>query len=158
MEEVHNLEVSPVKILTKTAIKKVNDWVSLYVKDNGQIKIFFWQKQFSIDHCGSYAFKNLPEDLNKEWTISKTKEALTILCNGVEALNLVYADNANTRCKIMWSRDTTQVTFRHDDRASDYYRDPLEEGEECSQQVFKSAGLMQLHTHYMCLNTDDHLL
>ena len=128
MEEDHNLEVSPVRILTKTAIRKVNDFVNLYVKDNGRIQISFWLEKFIIEHCGSYAFTNLPDDLNKEWTISKTKEALTILCNGVEALNLVYAE-VNLYCTRSWSRDTTKIRFLNDDRASENWK-PLTEGDD----------------------------
>ena len=119
----HDLEATPLKILTDTALG-INDFVNLLVISLGKIRIDFKHKRFSIDSCGSYGFVNLPEDLNKEWTISKTKEALTILCNGVEVLNLVYVDSSEANCESTWSRDGAQVKFGSDDQASDYFWDP----------------------------------
>ena len=79
------------------------------------------RRRFYIHNCGHHSFPNLPEDLNKEWTISKTKEALTILCNGVEALNLVY-DEVDIYCTRTWSKSATKINFRNSDKASDYRR------------------------------------
>ena len=129
----HDLEATPLKILTDTALG-INDFVNLLVMSLGKIRIDFKHKRFSIDSCGSYGFVNLPEDLNKEWTISKTKEALTILCNGVEVLNLVY-DEVDIYCTRLWSKATSQIRFMNDDSASDNWR-PLLEGKITNYIIF----------------------
>ena len=100
----------------------------------GKIRIDFKHKRFYIDSCSWYEFVNLPEDLHKEWTISKTKEALTILCNGVEVLNLFY-DEVDIYCTRLWSKATSQITFMNDDSASDNWR-PLLEGKITNYIIF----------------------
>ena len=103
-----------------------DDVVNLELPGVGKIRIDFRQRRFQIDRCGYNAFQNLPDSLNKEWTISKTKEALTILCNGVEVLNMVY-DEVDVYCTRIWSRDVTKIKFKNDDRASEKWR-PLLRG------------------------------
>ena len=123
----HDLEAIPLQVLTNTVVGK-EDVVNLELPGVGKIRIDFRYRRFQIDRCGLYSFQSLPDSLNKEWTISKTKEALTIQCNGVEVLNLVYVDSTNSQCQIIWSKDVSQVKFKSDDRASDYFRGPQEQG------------------------------
>ena len=116
----HDLEAIPLQVLTNTVVGQ-NGAVNLELPGFGKIRIDFRYRRFQIDRCGNYGFQNLPDSLNKEWTISKTKEALTILCNGVEVLNLVY-DEVDIYCTRIWSRDVTKIKFKNDDRASDFWR------------------------------------
>ena len=63
----------------------------------------------------------MPEEKNKIWTISRTKEALTVLCNRVEVLNLVYAE-VDKYCHRKWSKTSAKIKFISNDQASDYMR------------------------------------
>ena len=90
----------------------------------GTITIYIRSKQYYIPSChdGIWSkLNNLPAAVNKEWIFTKTKEALTILCNGVEVVNLVYAAVHNY-CKKIWSRNVTKIRFRSDDTASDFWK------------------------------------
>ena len=121
MEIAHDLVVTPLQIITNTKPKEV-DSVNLEVRDKARILISFGSQQFIIGTCGRYGFPlNMPVETNKIWTISRTKEALTILCNGVEVLNLVYAEH-NKYCHRLWSKTSTKLKFISNDQASDYMR------------------------------------
>ena len=121
----HDLETTPLQVLTNTVVGQ-HGAVNLELPGFGKIRIDFRSRRFQIDRCGYHAFQNLPDSLNKEWTISKTKEALTILCNAVEVLNLVY-DEVDVYCTRIWSRDVTKIKFKNDDQASEKWR-PLLRG------------------------------
>ena len=121
MEITHDLATTPLQIITNTRLGEV-DFLNLEVKDKGRIMIFFKHKQFNIGTCGKHAFPPyMPEERNKIWTISRTKEALTILCNQLEVLNLVYAEY-NKYCHRLWSKTSTVIKFPHNDLSSDYIR------------------------------------
>ena len=72
---------------------------------------------YSCNYGGWTNFGKFPADVNKEWTFTKTKEALTILCNGVEVVNLVYAEQYHY-CTKRWSKDVTKIRFHSHDSAS----------------------------------------
>ena len=115
----HNLEKVPLQITTNTELGQYA-FIYLMVQNIGFLRIEFMLKRFGINPCGNYAFpSNLPVEINKIWTISRTKEALTILCNGVEVLNLVYIED-DMNCFRAWSKDSTKFTFGSQDDASDY--------------------------------------
>ena len=61
----------------------------------------------------------MPEETNKIWTIRRTNEALTVLCNGVEVLNLVYAE-VDKYCHRKWSKTSAQFMLENGDLSSDY--------------------------------------
>ena len=78
------------------------------------------RQRFYTESCGQYSFSpQLPVETIKIWTISRTKEALTILCNEVEVLNLIYAEY-DKYCVRGWSKSSTKIKFVNGDRASDY--------------------------------------
>ena len=119
----HDLEATPIRILTNTVLGK-HEVVVVEVKNSGLLRIDFRFKRFNIDSCGLHNFPTsiLEElDVNKEWTISKTDKALTVLCNEVEALNLVF-DEVDIYCTRAWSKDVTQIKFRNEDSATDYWK------------------------------------
>ena len=117
-----DLEMAPLQIMTNTLLGHT-DFVKFYVVGvNGFITISFRHKRFDISTCGHYAFPlHLPEERIKIWTISRTKEALTILCNEVEVLNMVYAE-FDKYCTRQWTLDSTMIKLWADDLASDYMR------------------------------------
>ena len=135
----HNLETAPLQIMTNTKLG-VPDYVHLQVNYVGRMRIEFRNSRFWIENCGNHLFpSNLPTEQNKQWTISKTKEALTILCNNVEVLNLVYSSLSNfTRCN-EWSGASTSLKFVSNDLASDYYRNPFGQGKKYSFPWFELA-------------------
>ena len=117
----HDLEVTPLQIITNTKLGET-DKVRLFFENIGKITIEFLHRRFSADLCGYRSFPaNLPVETIKIWTISRTKEALTILCNGVEVLNLVYAEY-DKYCARNWSKSTTKILFLVDDLSSDYMK------------------------------------
>ena len=123
----HNLEIAPLQMITNTQ----QDNVYLHVNNIGGIKIEFSHSRFWVQNCGPYHDfpSSLPKTRDKEWTISKTKEVLTILCNNVEVLNLIYS-TASESCSNTWSKNSSSLRFN--DLASDYYRNPLSRGKKCS--------------------------
>ena len=125
----HNFKETPLQIMTNAKLGKYA-YIMLVVENIGNLRIDFRYKRFNIYPCGTYAFpSNLPVEINKIWTISRTKEALTILCNGVEVLNLVYIE-INEDCHSKWSKDSTKFTFGNQDDASDYAKS-LGQGKFC---------------------------
>ena len=60
------------------------------------------------------------------WTITETATAVSITCNGVELVNLVFSDSSFANCVARWSRDGIWLRFvsssRGTDTASDEYR------------------------------------
>ena len=117
-----DLEMTPLQIMTNTLLGH-SDFVKFYVVGvNGFITISFQYKRFEISSCGYYALpSHLPKERNKIWTISRTKEALTILCNEVEVLNMVYAE-FDKYCTRQWTTDSTAIKFWSNDLASDYMK------------------------------------
>ena len=121
VEMDHDLEITPLQIMSNADSGK-GFYISLKVENIGLLKIEFGHRRFYIYPCGRYPFpSNLPIESNKLWTISRTKEALTILCNGVEVLHVVYVE-VDMDCLSAWSKDSTKITFESQDDASDYIR------------------------------------
>ena len=119
MEINHDLEITPLQIITNTLLRQT-DKVHFNVHHRGTIQISFQHRRFYISSCGDYEFpSDLPAERDKIWTISRTKEALSILCNGVEVLNMVYAE-FDKYCTRAWSQSSSLIEFRSDDLASDY--------------------------------------
>ena len=124
----HNLETEQLQIITNTLPGK-HESVMLLVNNIGTLSIEFHHRRFWVQNCGTHAFpSSLPAERDKQWTISKTKDVLTILCNGIEVLNLVYSDWTDSSCSNVWKKETTSFKFRSDDTASDYYRNPSGQG------------------------------
>ena len=110
--------------MTNARVGGGDDKVSFNVQNIGQIVIDFgWKnKGFSIGSCGSYLFPTYElVDGTKIWTISRTKEALSVLSNDVEVLNVVFADVAPA-CAEVWSRSSEIIIFNPNDLASEYIR------------------------------------
>ena len=118
----HNLETTALQILTNSELG-TSDIVYLGIRNIAMIHIEYRPRRFTIPSCGLYQKfpPHLPVEVNKVWTISRTKEALTILCNGVEVLNLVYAE-INKYCTRSWSKSSSMINFRSDDLTSDYIK------------------------------------
>ena len=124
----HNLETDQLQILTNTQPGK-HESVVLYFINVGKLSIEFLHKRFWVQNCGTPAFpSSLPAEGDRQWTISKTKDALTILCNGIEVLNLVYTDSTDSSCSNVWTKESTSFKFLSNDFASDYYRNPSGQG------------------------------
>ena len=117
-----DLETTALQILTIGELG-TSDIVILIVQNIDIILIEYRPRRFSIPSCGYYPKfpPHMPVEVKKVWTISKTKEALTILCNGVEVLNLVYAE-INKYCTRSWSKSSSMINFRSDDLTSDYIK------------------------------------
>ena len=78
--------------------------------------------RFSIRACTDSSSKfptDPPVGDNKVWTISKTDSALTIECNEVELVSLIFAENG---CADQWGQQVKQIKFSSYDEASDSYR------------------------------------
>ena len=125
VEVDHDLEATPLQILTNAKVGEEKE-VGLDVQNIGRIDInFTWKMKyrgFSISSCGNYPFPgHLPKEVNKIWTISRTKEAVTILSNEVEVLNVVFTD-VGEDCEKTWSGSSTKIIFTTGDLASDYKR------------------------------------
>ena len=121
----HDLGAIPLQILTNAKVGE-DKQISVNVQNIGNIVInFTWKMKyrgFSIGSCGNYPFPgHLPKEVNKIWTISRTKEAVTILSNEVEVLNLVFTD-VGEGCVKTWSGSSTKIIFATGDLASDYKR------------------------------------
>ena len=114
-----DLETTPLQIITNTK-PGITDQVLLNLANIGRLRVEFQRSRFYIDTCAYRPFPpNMPEEKNKIWTISRTKEALTILCNRVEVLNLVYAEH-NKYCNRKWSKTSANFMFENGDLSSDY--------------------------------------
>ena len=117
----HDLETTPLQVFTNTELKR-SDFVSMKFESGMYFRVEFCCTRFLTDLCGYPPFPpHLPEEVHKIWTISRTKEALTVLCNGVEVLNLVYAE-VDKGCSMRWSKSSTKIMFRNDDLSSDYMK------------------------------------
>ena len=140
----HNLEIAPLQIITNTKLG-VSDNMYLHVNNIGAIKIEFSHSRFWVQNCGPYHDfpSSLPETGDKKWEISKTKETLTVLCNNVEVLNLIYS-NVSESCSNSWSKNSSSLRFN--DWASDYYRNPFGQGKKCSFSY--SCFFVAHHYHY----------
>ena len=110
-----DLRTTSLRIFTNTSGRMYLDMQNAHTIDidirNEQYQIY------SCNYGGWTKFNNLPADVNKKWTFTKTKEALTILCNGVELVNLVYAEQHNY-CTTRWSKDVTRIRCYNHDTAS----------------------------------------
>ena len=114
-----DLETTPLQIITNTK-PGITDKVLLNLANIGRLSVEFQRSRFYIDTCGYHSFPPyMPEETNKIWTISRTKEALTVLCNRVEVLNLVYAEY-NKYCRRKWSKTSANFMFENGDLSSDY--------------------------------------
>ena len=64
----------------------------------------------------------LPSEQEKIWTITKTDTALTIMCNGIEVVEVIYANYADA-CANAWNSDVAKILFYPgNDTASEEYR------------------------------------
>ena len=116
-----DLETTPLQIITNTEPGKT-DQVLLYLANIGKLRVEFQRSRFYIETCGYCYFPpHMTEETNKIWTISRTKEALTILCNGVEVLNLVYAEYSKY-CQRKWSKNSATFMLENGDLSSDYIK------------------------------------
>ena len=114
-----DLETTPLQIITNTK-PGITDQVLLNLANIGRLSVEFQRSRFYIVTCGYRYFPPyMPEEKNKIWTISRTKEALTVLCNKVEVLNLVYAEH-NKYCHRQWSKTSAQFMLENGDLSSDY--------------------------------------
>ena len=117
----HDLETTPLQIITNTEPGNT-DQALLYLANIGRLRVEFQRSRFYIETCGYRYFPpHMPEETNKIWTISRTKEALTILCNGVEVLNLVYAE-VDKYCQRKWSKNSATFMLENGDLSSDYIK------------------------------------
>ena len=66
-------------------------------------------------------FNNLPDDLDKEWTINKLIDRLIVTCNGVKVLEYVFATAENEVCAEIYGVQDRTVYFSTRDTASDYF-------------------------------------
>ena len=112
----------PLRILTKNPNRVYQKrMIHLQFEQIGTIEIDMLYQRYQISSCYSewQDLNNLPEAVYKEWTISKTQETLTVLCNGVEVINLVYAEVTVEPCSATWSKNVTKIQFTDSDTASD---------------------------------------
>jgi len=64
----------------------------------------------------------LPSEQEKIWTITKTNTTLTILCNGIEVVEVIFSAYTEA-CQNAWSSDVEKIMFSAgNDTASDGYR------------------------------------
>eukprot|EP00116_Pleurobrachia_bachei_P005712 sb/3465974/ len=127
-----DLEETPLQIKTDSKLGS-SDWIKVFMyKDVGYIGDvgvkFSSPMQYWIGYCTSWTWKDIPVqppvEVDKIWTITKTKSALTITCNNVEVLNYVFADSSDTDsdCVAKWGGDVDKIMITSSDTASDFYR------------------------------------
>ena len=64
-----------------------------------------------------------PSEQDKVWTLRRNSTALTIECNDVEVVEVIYSDYGDT-CVSVWSTDIAKIMFYPNlDTASDEYRE-----------------------------------
>jgi len=63
----------------------------------------------------------LPSEQEKIWTITKTDTALIIMCNGIEVVEVIYA-NYEDACANAWNDVAKILFYPGNDTASDEYR------------------------------------
>ena len=56
------------------------------------------------------------------WTFTKTESSLTIYCNDLVVLNMVFTDVTSDHCLKTWTKDVEQLQFYTLDSEVDYYR------------------------------------
>ena len=105
----------------------------MYTEQGGYVTALAWKfsgYKYLIYRCtpGSpnyYNMSNVPTDINKTWTITKTSTTLIIKCNDVEIVNFVF-DSANQdyfpECVKYLSQSIQKIKLHSVDTATDYYR------------------------------------
>ena len=65
-----------------------------------------------------------PVEVDKIWTLAKTKTAIIITCNNVEVLNYLFEDSSENNCVTRLGGDVVEEIEFHgsQDTASDFYR------------------------------------
>eukprot|EP00116_Pleurobrachia_bachei_P001031 sb/3461293/ len=131
-----DLERTPLQIKADSSLGSFEQiYVWMYGKDGSGFYIavrFTSPMQYSIDYCIDGGWTDLPVEppveVDKIWTITKTKTALIIMCNGVEVLNYLFADSGESRCVPKWGGDVVEeiVFDSSSDTASDFYNGALE--------------------------------
>eukprot|EP00116_Pleurobrachia_bachei_P003198 sb/3463460/ len=133
-----DLEETPLQIKTDSTLgsdEEIN--VQMHKNDRSYISRvgikFSSTMQYAIGWC-TIIWQELPVqppvEVDKIWTITKTKTAFTITCNNVEVLNYLFADSSRTEyCAPQWGGDVVGNIYYYSaigpsqqDTASDFYR------------------------------------
>jgi hypothetical protein len=99
----------------------------------------------------------LPTKSDKTWRITVTKNLsyrILIHCNGVKVLDVLLSPATCSNSDYstgMWIRDITQLKFRNDDTASDYYR--FFNGKTQENAGSKGAKFPFASKHFLILGT-----
>ena len=127
-----DLESTPLQIKTdSTAGSGDNIGVPLHKANGfgigGIFMKFTTPFQYHISYCIGYTPLpvQLPEEVDKIWTIQKTATAFTIHCNGVQVLKYQFSDAsyAGNTCVSVYGGDVVGgIKFNSNDDASDSYR------------------------------------
>jgi len=128
----HDLQASPIQIQTDSMVGSSEKIAIGFQTANwgaylGFIRLIFTDPPTYLIHdCIAYGnlpvFLNLPTEVQKTWTISKTSTYWKIDCNNQEVLLYLFASSSNTKCVTQYSRDVGIVTIKSSDTASDKYR------------------------------------
>ena len=80
--------------------------------------------EFKILYCSQQlvSSSDLPAQLSKIWTITKTAKTLKIACNDVEMMIFTFSESAKDTCVPYFSRDVEKILFQKLDTASDEFR------------------------------------
>eukprot|EP00116_Pleurobrachia_bachei_P003169 sb/3463431/ len=125
-----DLEGTPLQIKTNSTLGS-NEEISVEMYKTGGIIFshvdvrFTSPMQYYMAYCSDWTDLPVqpPVEVNKIWTITKTETALIITCNGVEVLNLLFADSSISDCVPKLGGDVVEeIAFRSGDTASDFYR------------------------------------
>eukprot|EP00116_Pleurobrachia_bachei_P007028 sb/3467290/ len=127
-----DLEGTPIQIKTDSTLgSEQRIWLNVFDKDGVYISsVSVWFKspiQYQILYCTAWTDLPVqpPADVEKIWTFTITKTALTITCNNVEVLNYLFADSSLSDCVTNLSSDggVEKIMFSStSDTASDFYR------------------------------------
>ena len=127
----YDLEEHPLQIKTDSAVGSDEEvWVQFYTAEwtwfSGISLSFSITPRYYIWYCTSSDTTfpvDLPAELDKIWTITKTATALVIECNDVEVLNYLYSEASMASCVTTLSQDVEKIWFTSiNDDASDAYR------------------------------------
>eukprot|EP00116_Pleurobrachia_bachei_P008664 sb/3468926/ len=126
-----DLEGTPLQIKTNSTLgSDERIWVLMYDKDSSSIGGVAVQFSSPIKYGINYCITNQPDlpvqppvEVEKIWTITKTKTALIVTCNNVEVVNYLFADSPLDSCVTRWGGDLVNgIKFVNDfDTASDFY-------------------------------------
>ena len=144
----HDLQTTPIKIRTNTHMAGYGGKIRLILRYVDTIQIDIPNSEYYTYSCNFHGmwtnFKNLPNTPNKEWTIIKTKEALTILCDEEEVVNLVYAE-VHDYCSRKWSKALTQIYFSRHDTASEVWQ-PLKKGSHLILKLVSCTDVTKINS------------